>query len=92
MSSFYKETVEEVMVVCGKECSEVPEPLPHRNNGETENTVLCIKGTTTILWKRFYNMVHNSRLNSLPVYNECFLKINFAKRHAIGLFPVRIEE
>lgn len=73
--------------MCGKECSEVPEPLPHRNNGETEKTVLCIKGTTTNLWKRFYSMVHNSRLSSLPVYNECFLKINFAKKTCSWTLP-----
>lgn len=57
-SSSYKERVEEVVVVCGKQCSEVPEPLPNRNTGETEITVLCIEGTTTNLWEGFYNMVH----------------------------------
>lgn len=59
-SASYKGRVEEVMVLCGKEYSEVPEQFPNRNNGETENTVLSIKGTTTDLWEGFYNMVHTA--------------------------------
>lgn len=72
MSSFYKGRVEEVVVVGGKECSEVSEPLPKRSNGETENTVLCIKGTTTNLWDAFYNMVHTADCILCPFIMNAF--------------------
>lgn len=73
-SSSCKRRVAEVLVVCSKERSEVPESLPSRNAGETENAMLCIKWTTTNLWEGFSNMVHAAGWTLCPCIMSIILK------------------